>query len=378
MSDREKYRTRGGYYLMTRQPEKAIQEFSALVEQYPADAAGPTNLALSYFYGRDMQKAMEQGKRAVDLSPKALLQRNNLALYAIYAGDYAAGAKAAQDVLKENPKYPEAMGALAIAQTGQGDLSGATATYHQLGALGPAGASMANIGLADMAELQGHNAEAIDLLEKGIAADLGAKESGSAAAKTIALGQAYLAQGDKKKSLSAADNAIKLDPQPSVLLAAGEIYVNAGDTARAAKLVTQLSSKIEPEPQLYAALLQGAISLSRGAKLEAIQSLEKAQKISNSWLGHFYLGKAYLQNGSFTEADSEFELCLKRRGEASAVFLDDVPTLRLVPPVYYFLARAQEGLKSPSAADTYRTFLKMQPEGSSELISDARRRLESR
>jgi eukaryotic-like serine/threonine-protein kinase len=112
--------------------------------------------------------------------------------------------------------------------------------------------------------------------------------------------------------------------------------------------------------------------------LEAIQSLEKAQKISNSWLGHFYLGKAYLQNGSFTEADSEFELCLKRRGEASAVFLDDVPTLRLVPPVYYFLARAQEGLKSPSAADTYRTFLKMQPEGSSELISDARRRLESR
>jgi eukaryotic-like serine/threonine-protein kinase len=112
--------------------------------------------------------------------------------------------------------------------------------------------------------------------------------------------------------------------------------------------------------------------------MEAIQSFEKAQKISNSWLGHFYLGKAYLQNGSFTEADSEFELCLKRRGEASAVFLDDVPTFRLVPAVYYFLARAQEGLKSPSAAETYRTFLKMQPSGTGELIADARRRLEAR
>ncbi len=111
--------------------------------------------------------------------------------------------------------------------------------------------------------------------------------------------------------------------------------------------------------------------------MEAIQSCEKAQKISNSWLGHFYLGKAYLQNGSFTEADSEFELCLKRRGEASAVFLDDVPTFRLVPPVYYFLARAQEGLKSPSAAETYRTFLKMQPSGSGDLITDARRRLQA-
>jgi len=118
--------------------------------------------------------------------------------------------------------------------------------------------------------------------------------------------------------------------------------------------------------------------MSRGQKMEAIQSFEKAQKISNSWLGHLYLGKAYLQNGSFTEADSEFELCLKRRGEASAVFLDDVPTFRLVPPVYYFLARAQEGLKSPAAAETYRTFLKMQPSGTGDLITDARHRLESR
>jgi eukaryotic-like serine/threonine-protein kinase len=378
MSDREKYRTRGGYYLMTRQPDKAIQEYNALVEQYPADAVGPTNLALSYFFTRDMPKAMEQGRRAVDVSPKALLQRNNLALYSIYAGDYPAGAKAAQEVLQQNPAYADALGALAIAQTGEGDLGGATATYEKLGALSPRGASMANIGLADIAELQGRNTEAVTLLEKGIAADLAVKESGGAAFKTIALGQAYLAQTDKKKALSAADSAVKLDPEPSVLMAAGELYVNAGDTGRAAKLVAQLSAKIEPEPQLYGALLQGSIALSRGQRMEAIQAFEKAQKISNSWLGHFYLGKAYLQNGSFTEADSEFELCLKRRGEASAVFLDDVPTLRLVPPVYYFLARAQEGLKSPSAAETYRTFLKMQPNGSGELIADAHHRLQSR
>ncbi|MCU1255066.1 MAG: Serine/threonine-protein kinase PknB [Candidatus Angelobacter sp.] len=377
MSDREKYRTRGGYYLMTRQPDKAIQEYNALVEQYPADAVGPTNLALSYFFTRDMQKAMEQGRRSVVLSPKAVLQRTNLALYSIYAGDYASGAKAAQEVLNANPSSADALGALAIAQTGEGDFSSATATYKKLEALSPRGASMSNIGLADIAELQGRNDEAVTLLEKGIAADVAAKESASAAAKTIALGQAYLSQGNKKKALNAAESAVKLDPQPNTLMAAGELYVSAGDTARAAKLVTQLSARIEPEPQLYGALLQGAISLSRGQRMEAIQSFEKAQKISNSWLGHFYLGKAYLQNGSFTEADSEFELCLKRSGEASAVFLDDVPTFRLVPPVYYFLARAQEGLKSPSAGETYRAFLKMQPDGSSELITDARHRLEA-
>src|ERR1051326_1927790 len=224
MSDREKYRTRGGYYLMTRQPDKAIQEFNALVEQYPADAAGPTNLALSYFFTRDMQKAMEQGRRSVDLSPKAVLQRTNLALYSIYAGDYVAGAKAAQEVLSANPNSADALGALAIAQTGEGDFFSATATYKKLETLGARGASMANIGLADMAELQGRNAEAITLLERGIAADIAAKESGSAATKIIALAQAYLAQAQEKKAISAADSALKLDSQPSVQMAAGELY----------------------------------------------------------------------------------------------------------------------------------------------------------
>src|SRR6185312_2910380 len=155
MSDREKYRTRGGYYLMTRQPDKAIQEFNALVEQYPADDAGPTNLALSYFFTRDMQKAMEQGRRSVNISPKAVLQRTNLALYSIYAGDYASGATAAQEVLSANPNSADALGALAIAQTGEGDFSSATVTYKKLEGLGTRGASMANIGLADIAELQG-------------------------------------------------------------------------------------------------------------------------------------------------------------------------------------------------------------------------------
>lgn len=377
MSDREKYRTRGGYYLMTRQPEKAIQEFDALVQQYPADDVGATNLALAYFYTRDMAKAMQAGQHAVDLAPKALLQRNNLALYAIYAGDYAAGAKAAQDVLQQNPSYAEALGALAMAQAGLGDLSNATATYQKLQALNARGASMAAIGLADLALYQGHDGEAISLLEKGIAADNVAKDPASAGIKSIALAQAYIAKGDKSKATVAAEQAMKLNPDQSISMAAGEIYIAAGDMSKAGKLATQLSSKIEPEPQIYGQLLQGSIALKHNQIKEAILAFESAQKISNTWLGHYYLGRAYLQNGSFTEADSEFELCLKRRGEASAVFLDDVPTFRLLPPVYYYLGRAQEGLKSPAAAESYRTFLKMQPDGTSELVTDARRRVEN-
>ena len=56
MSDREKFRTRGGYYLLTRNADNAIDEFSALVKQYPADTAGIANLAFAYFYKRDMNR----------------------------------------------------------------------------------------------------------------------------------------------------------------------------------------------------------------------------------------------------------------------------------------------------------------------------------
>jgi tetratricopeptide (TPR) repeat protein len=377
MSDREKYRTRGGYYLLTRQPEKAIQEFDALVQQYPADDVGATNLALAYFYTRDMAKAMQAGRHAVELAPKALLQLNNFALYAIYAGDYSEGAKAAQELLQQNPSYADALGALAMAQAGLGDLTSATATYKKLQGLSARGTSMAVMGLADLAMYQGNDAGAISLLEKGIAADNAGKDPASAGIKSIALAQAYTAMGDKGKAVRAAEQAMKLNPDQSILMAAGEIYIAAGDMSKAGKLATQLSSRIEPEPQIYGQLLQGSIALKRNQIKEAIQAFEGAQKISNTWLGHYYLGKAYLQNGSFTEADSEFEICLKRRGEASAIFLDDVPTFRLLPPVYYYLGRAQEGLKSPAASESYRIFLKMQPDGTSDLVTDARRRVES-
>jgi len=324
-----------------------------------------------------MAKAMQAGKDAADLSPKALVQRNNYALYAIYAGDYAAGAQAAGEVLQQDPTYPDALGALAMAQAGQGDLSRAASTYGILQALGVRGASMAAMGLADLAFYQGHQNEGIELLEKSIPADIAAKDQSSAATKSIALGQAHLAKGKKAQALAAADQAVKLSPDPSTAMAAGDLYIEAGETAKAAKLASQLSSRIEPEPQMYGALVEGELALKKNQIKDAIDAFQRAQKISNTWLGHFYLGKAYLQNGSFTEADSEFEACLKRRGEASAVFLDDVPTFRLLPAVYYYLGRAQEGLKSPAAAESYRTFLQMQPQGGGELITDARRRLQT-
>ncbi len=175
--------------------------------------------------------------------------------------------------------------------------------------------------------------------------------------------------------MAAADRAVASDKETNVLFAAGRIYVDAGQTAKALALASQLSSSIEFDPQLFGKLLEGEARLKRGEAKNAIQLFQAAQSLADTWLGHFDLGRAYLDAGLFTEADSELETCLKRDGEASAVFFDELPTFRLLPPVYYYLGRAQEGLKSPAAKDSYRKFATLQEQGTGSLLADARRRL---
>ena len=377
MTDREKFRTRGGYYLMMHESRKAIDEYNSLVQQYPSDQGGRTNLALAYFYLRDMSKALQEARLSLELAPNSLLSRNNLALYAIYAGDFAAGQREAQTVLDTNPSYLSAYGALAMAQTGQSNISESEATYSKLAALGGRGASMAAVGQADLNLYQGRATAVLPALQKAIAEDLQNKDASSAAGKLLVMAEAEMLLAHARQAVAAADQATKLDSQESVAFAAGEIYVEAGQLTNAQTIATRLSRELEQDPQIYGQLLQGEIELKRSDARKAIKLFEDAQKISDTWLGRFYLAKAYVQAGMFTEASSQLEKCLKRRGEASAVFLDDVPTFRRLPPVYYYLARAQEGLHSSAAKDSYRTFIEMQPNGTSPLLADARTRLAS-
>ena len=74
-------------------------------------------------------------------------------------------------------------------------------------------------------------------------------------------------------------------------------------------------------------------------------------------------------------SSSEFDACEKRKGEATSVFLDDFPTYRYYPQVYYYRARAQEGLKSPAAGDLYQKFLAIKAKADPDpMVADAQKR----
>ena len=70
--------------------------------------------------------------------------------------------------------------------------------------------------------------------------------------------------------------------------------------------------------------------------------------------------------------------CITRKGEATAVYLDDVPTWRLIAPVYYYRGISRTALKSSTgAAEAFRTFLEFKNGGDDQnaLVADARKRL---
>jgi hypothetical protein len=69
-------------------------------------------------------------------------------------------------------------------------------------------------------------------------------------------------------------------------------------------------------------------------------------------------------------------VCLNRRDEATSIFLDDVPSYHYLPAVYYYQGRAREGLKSPGAVESYKTFLSIKEKGAGDpLVADAQKRV---
>ena len=376
MSGREKYRTRGGYYLLMHEPHKAAEEYSALAKQFPADSAGVANLALAYELSHDLPHAVEEARRAVEMSPRNVPQRNNLGLFATYNSDFDSGIREQQTVLQMNPSFHLAHVGIAMSQLAKGQVEDTKRTYENLGKIDARGASMADDGLADLALYEGRAVEAAAILDKGVTTDLQAKSTDAAAIKLSILAQAQLASGHSAAARAAAEKAVTGSQDISVIFWAARVYIALGEEPKALFLAKQLASQLQPDPQAYAKLIEGEALFKRGKVHEAIGVFQEAQKLADTWLGHFDSGLAFLEVGAFTEADSELELCLKRRGEATSAFLDEEPTYRIFPPLYYYFGRVQEGLKSPAAVESYKTFVVIRGNGDADpLVADARRRI---
>jgi predicted Zn-dependent protease len=125
-------------------------------------------------------------------------------------------------------------------------------------------------------------------------------------------------------------------------------------------------------------VIKADIALHEKRLPDAIDELQAAEQLHDSWIVHQMRGQVYQAAGSFPQASAEWEICVRRRGgEATDVFLADTSSLRYLPPAYYWLARAQEaaGAKEAAAA-SFGEYLKIRghADSSDPLAADARKR----
>jgi len=378
MTEREKHRTLGGYYLSTQNYRRAIEEYSALVKEFPKDVAGHTNLALAYFFGYRMPEAFQEGERAVELDPEYLDYRYNQSWYALASGDFDRARQEARKTLEIDPIYAKAFVVLALSEIAQDRPDKAAEIYRQLEALSPLGASLASTGRADLAVYEGRIGEAIAILEEGISSDLKSGSKYRPADKYLMLAQAYLLQGKKELAVQSAGRALQTYTREELQFAAAQIFIEAGKEDKARNIAGELNLKIQAIHHAYAKLIEGYLSSKRGEIANAIKLFDEAQSSVDTWLGHFALGRAYLEREAFTEAYSEFEKCRKRMGEAMSIYLvNDLPTFRYLDSLYYYIGRAQEGLGSLATKESYQKFLKIKEKADEGhlLVEDARHRL---
>jgi tetratricopeptide (TPR) repeat protein/predicted Ser/Thr protein kinase len=376
MTERERYRNRGLYYRTTGDWQNCVQEYTQLVTHYPADRVGQNNLASCYVELRNAPKALEAARHAVEIVPRGVGPRLNLATISAFAGDFAAAEKEARTALEISPSAAQGYLSLGEAQLGEGQVEKVADSYHQLEKLGPLGASMEADGLADLAAYQGKYEEAALILNQGAKADLAAKMPENAARKYVALANMDELQGHPVTVASDIGNALANSQSIQIRFLAARTYVDIGDFAKAQKLSASLAAELAAEPQAYGKIVAGMIALKRKDPREAIKQIASANNLLDTWIGRFELGRAYLDAGAFTEADSEFDQCVKRRGEAIELFMDNVPTYAYFPSVYYYQGRAREGMKSEGFAEFYKTYLSIRGKSTEDtLVPEIRHRI---
>jgi serine/threonine protein kinase/tetratricopeptide (TPR) repeat protein len=371
MTDRERFGTRGLYYRMIGDNQQCAKEYSEMLALYPADTVGHIQRASCLNQLKQMREAVESARQAVQMLPNHMGYRTNLALLTAFAGDF----EAVENEVNSIPQpTPVALLALAYSQMGRGLLPQATATYEKMASMGPLGASISTTGLADIAIYQGRFVDAIALLQKGAVADLAAKSNSRAAIKLTSIAHAHLMSGANAPAIAAADRALETSSGMAVRFLAARALVEAGEFDKAEKVAATLTAELPATPQAHGKIILGEIALKKGNAREAITILTEATTLLDTWLGRFALGRAYLEAGAFPQADSEFDRCIARRGEALSL-MEEGPTFGHFPAVYYYQGRVREGLGTAAYTDSYREYLKIRGASTEDpLVPDVKRR----
>lgn len=328
MTERERYRTFGLYYTaVSLNYDKAIENYQQLVEKFPADGAGNNNLAILYIFTAQYDRALQQSEALLKIYPGRTLYKANHAQYALYAGEIDTAVEFATAVLDDDPEFFKSHMILALAALVRGDVEAAKAEYAAMAELGTRGASLATIGLADIAIYEHRYNDAQELLLAGIERDRAGNDERGVATKSIALAQSRLASEDNAGALAILES-LDVSRWDGQMVPAAEIFAYEGRVEEAAEIAAVYKAQLRPTAGAYARLVDGLIAYNLGQYTEAIGKYREALEMADLWLIRYHLAQAYLAADYPVEASAEFTSCIERKSEAGGMFFDDIPTWR--------------------------------------------------
>jgi len=353
MTERERFRTLGLYYVaVAGDYKKAVESYEALVDKYPADNTGHNNMAISYYFMLDFEKALEAAAKGLAIYPSNKTVKSNYALFAMLAGQFDKAVKNAEELLAVDEGLWKVWLPIAMARLTAGDLAGAEQAYESMAKSGERGAPFSNLGLADIALFSGDYAKAAELLEAGVSGDAEDGNKRLLGRKYIALAEARAGLGDAAGARAALKLGLETHQGNGQLVPAALIGLEIDDIDYAANIAKDLSQELQPGARSFGRVIEGAIATKEGRNADAVDALRSAIELRDSWLLRFYLGRAYFEAGRFVEALDEFEICLQRHGEATAMFLeDDEPTWRYMAKLDPWITKARTKLGLSAAAE---------------------------
>jgi len=345
MTRREQHRTLGLYYTaVSLNYEKAIETYEQLTTEFPADSAGHNNLSVLYFLTSKFDKAVAESARLIEIYPERTLYLSNHALNAMWAGDLETAVRVAETVISKDPEAFKPHMVLAMAALDADNIEGALEAYRKMATTGARGQSLASIGMADVALFEQRLDDAASTLTAGIAVDSAANNERGIGTKTVALAQTLYAQDQPGLALETVRSLDTENAGDGQLVPTAEMLVALGNLDDASEIAAGYGAQLRPKSRAYAALIEGMIAMHQDEHVAAIDAIRSAIDHQDLWIARFYLGQAYLAAGYPAEAASEFDTAWQRRGEAMAMFFDDVPTWRYMSQLEQWRERARQSL----------------------------------
>jgi len=362
LSDRERYTIEGDYYRESeRFYDKAVAAYERLLELYPDDSIGATNLGILYNSLEEWDKAVALYERVLQSNPESIwtylniidsylakgqpekarasleayirnykdnfMVRIYLTIVDLVEGRYDQALAQAEKAGILNPTNYLVSLAKAASYQGLGDWTNAEAQYQELFGLEEiAGHLIGRDWLGAMYLLRGQFQKAEAEFSKGIELAEKADDKGWISDFHMSLANLYLRSGRPAKALEEYDKAIRsaqeidsLSRQKKILLGRGLVELESGKMQQARKTANDLRALIESgfnkKNIRYHDLLEGMISLKNEDYSGAIERLTKAVELlpcqyffdNDHALFLNALALAYFKKGEWEKARQEYE-----------------------------------------------------------------------